>query len=198
MQADVLGDAAELRLREAVILPQLRWPTGATQLEDGSVALTDHVHMRRAVIVRVDHDAQGAELVNGGHADNLIGWVMRCKDSSRTAGKGVSHGRLLLERPASTWPQPLSLQPGSSRGVNPRRFWATRWRLSHRWRPKGLGQKGQIRPETRADAGFPAESAMADNPIYGKYQSLWIPGAPFMRRLSLIQLDRKQSRILEA
>ena len=92
-------------------------------MEDGSVALTDHVHMRRAVIVRVDHEAQAAELVNGGHANNLIGWVMRCKGGpgSRAAGKGCgvwdggstafSHGRLPLERPASTWPQPLSLHP---------------------------------------------------------------------------------------
>ena len=79
MQADVLGDAAELRLREAVILPQLRWPAGAPQIEDGGVALPEHVHMCRTVIVRVNHEAQGTELVNGGHINNLICWVMRCK-----------------------------------------------------------------------------------------------------------------------
>jgi hypothetical protein len=41
-------------------------PPGA-QVEHRRASAADHVHMRRAVVVRVDHEPQGAELVDGGH-----------------------------------------------------------------------------------------------------------------------------------
>src|SRR3954451_16603091 len=72
---DMPLDPTELRRRKAVVLAQLRRPAGAAQVEHRRVPAAEHVHMRWAMVVRVDHEPQGTELVDGGHTDNLICWV---------------------------------------------------------------------------------------------------------------------------
>jgi len=46
-------DAGQFLPREAVILPQLRWTIGATQIEDRLAAATDDVDVRGPVVVRI-------------------------------------------------------------------------------------------------------------------------------------------------
>src|SRR5690348_5284541 len=60
-------DSVDFRPRESIVAAQFGWAVGTVQQEHGFARRADHVDMRGAMIVRVDHDPQTAESQDGWH-----------------------------------------------------------------------------------------------------------------------------------
>jgi hypothetical protein len=60
-------NTVELRQTEPIILPQFRRSVRTMQIENGLATVTDHVYVRRPVIIWVDHDTQSANAENRRH-----------------------------------------------------------------------------------------------------------------------------------
>jgi hypothetical protein len=61
-------DAANLRPREAVVLPKFRPPCRTVQVENSLAAAVHNVHVSRPVIVRINHDPQPTDAINSRHS----------------------------------------------------------------------------------------------------------------------------------
>jgi hypothetical protein len=60
-------DAPQLARFEPVAFACSRWPMRAMQINYGAVSVADDVHMRGAMIVKVDRGAQAIEAEHRGH-----------------------------------------------------------------------------------------------------------------------------------
>lgn len=67
MQSNMIGDATKLPLWKAMILAHLRLAGGAIKEKHRHVAVANHVHMRRTVIVGIDREPQRAEFEHRRH-----------------------------------------------------------------------------------------------------------------------------------
>jgi hypothetical protein len=69
-------DATKTNQREAIIFAQEDGSAFAIHLEYCLMTVSDHVDVRRTVVIGVDHDTPPGKTENGWHSDyNPIGWV---------------------------------------------------------------------------------------------------------------------------
>ena len=69
-------------LCEAKVIPKTDRTLRVVQFKDGLVPISDHVNMRRSVVVGIDDDTQARKPQDGGHSTNIAynpkAWVI-CK-----------------------------------------------------------------------------------------------------------------------
>jgi len=111
-------DVRDLPPREAVVLPEFGWASRTMQIENGFASGTEHVHMRRPMIVRIDDDSVSLKSQNGRHPNpNRLGFQPLTPPAAPVppAGRRSARCRASARRRKARRDRPRSRGQGRSR-----------------------------------------------------------------------------------